>query len=235
MPNYSHGTAGVAQLAVAGRQLGRPDLVELARLGAEQVVAGADTSGEGFRAASADSCRRGLRRLLLRLVPRSDRHREPVRRARAGRGGGGRRSDPERVAGRGCPQPVVQRDPRPAVPRVLGQRRPVLRHGRGPRRVLDRFQATGAAEDIIFADRLATAIVQRSEPSPTEPTTGTGASTTPARPALPRSWRRLDAGSGRHRGGALPLRPGAGAGRQRPATGLPRRLVDGTGRTAATF
>jgi lantibiotic modifying enzyme len=51
MPNYSHGTAGIAAaLAVAGRQLERADLVELARLGAEELVASADTVDGGFRA-----------------------------------------------------------------------------------------------------------------------------------------------------------------------------------------
>ena len=50
MPNYSHGTAGVAAaLALAGWRAGRPDLVEAARLGAEQVVALADLDHDGFR------------------------------------------------------------------------------------------------------------------------------------------------------------------------------------------
>jgi hypothetical protein len=50
MPNYSHGTAGIAAaLAVAGDRLGRADLVELARLGAEHVVAIADSSDGGLK------------------------------------------------------------------------------------------------------------------------------------------------------------------------------------------
>ena len=50
MPNYSHGTAGVATaLAVAGWRLGRPDLVEAARRGAEHIVGMADMTGDGFR------------------------------------------------------------------------------------------------------------------------------------------------------------------------------------------
>ena len=50
MPNYSHGTAGVAAaLAVAGHRLGRADLVEVARLGAEHLVDMADLGGDGFR------------------------------------------------------------------------------------------------------------------------------------------------------------------------------------------
>ena len=39
MPNWSHGLAGIAgSLAVAGAELGRPDLVEAARSGAEHLV-----------------------------------------------------------------------------------------------------------------------------------------------------------------------------------------------------
>lgn len=49
MPNWSHGLAGIAgALAVAGSELGRPDLVEAARSGAEHLVTLADTSGDGF-------------------------------------------------------------------------------------------------------------------------------------------------------------------------------------------
>ena len=50
MPNYSHGTAGIAAaLAVAGRHLRRPDLVEAARLGAEHLITMADLTDGGFR------------------------------------------------------------------------------------------------------------------------------------------------------------------------------------------
>lgn len=50
MPNWSHGLAGVAgTLAAAGIQLGRPDLVETARLGAEHLVTLADRSDGGMR------------------------------------------------------------------------------------------------------------------------------------------------------------------------------------------
>ncbi len=50
MPNYSHGTAGIATaLAVAGHRLRRPDLVEAARLGAQHLVALADLDDAGFR------------------------------------------------------------------------------------------------------------------------------------------------------------------------------------------
>ena len=50
MPNWSHGLAGIAgSLAAAGLELGRPDLVDTARLGAEHLVTLADTSDGGMR------------------------------------------------------------------------------------------------------------------------------------------------------------------------------------------
>jgi lantibiotic modifying enzyme len=50
LPNYSHGTAGVATaLAVAGRKLRRADWVEAARLGAQHVLALADLRDGGCR------------------------------------------------------------------------------------------------------------------------------------------------------------------------------------------
>lgn len=49
MPNWSHGLAGIAgALAVAGSELGRPDLVEAARSGAEHLVSLGDASDGGF-------------------------------------------------------------------------------------------------------------------------------------------------------------------------------------------
>jgi hypothetical protein len=49
MPNWSHGLAGIAAaLAVAGSELGRPDLVEAARAGAEHLVTLGDTAEDGF-------------------------------------------------------------------------------------------------------------------------------------------------------------------------------------------
>jgi hypothetical protein len=49
MPNWSHGLAGIAgALAVAGTELGRPDLVAAARSGAEHLVSLADTRDGGF-------------------------------------------------------------------------------------------------------------------------------------------------------------------------------------------
>lgn len=50
MPNWSHGLAGIAgALAAAGVGLGRPDLVDAARLGAEHLVTLADTGDDGMR------------------------------------------------------------------------------------------------------------------------------------------------------------------------------------------
>jgi hypothetical protein len=50
MPNWSHGLAGIAgSLAAAGMALGRPDLVDASRLGAEHLTTLADTSEGGMR------------------------------------------------------------------------------------------------------------------------------------------------------------------------------------------
>jgi hypothetical protein len=50
MPNWSHGLAGIAgSLAAAGMVLGRPDLVDAARLGADHLVTLADTGDGGMR------------------------------------------------------------------------------------------------------------------------------------------------------------------------------------------
>ncbi len=50
MPNWSHGQAGIAgSLAAAGIALDRPDLVELARRGAEDLLVLGDTSDGGLR------------------------------------------------------------------------------------------------------------------------------------------------------------------------------------------
>jgi lantibiotic modifying enzyme len=52
MPNWSHGLAGIAgSLAAAGTALGRSDLVDAARRGAEHLVTLADTSDGGMRIA----------------------------------------------------------------------------------------------------------------------------------------------------------------------------------------
>jgi lantibiotic modifying enzyme len=50
MPNFSHGTAGIAAtLAIVGHHLGRQDALDAALLGAEHVVAIADTDDGLFR------------------------------------------------------------------------------------------------------------------------------------------------------------------------------------------
>ena len=49
MPNYSHGTAGIATaLAVAGQALGRPDFVDAAVQGARHLLAVGSLEGDGF-------------------------------------------------------------------------------------------------------------------------------------------------------------------------------------------
>lgn len=49
MPNLSHGLAGIATaLAVAGAELGRPELADAARRGAEHLVTLGDRSADGF-------------------------------------------------------------------------------------------------------------------------------------------------------------------------------------------
>jgi len=49
MPNFSHGLAGIAgTLALAGAELGRPDLTAAARRGAEHLVTRGDARGDGF-------------------------------------------------------------------------------------------------------------------------------------------------------------------------------------------
>lgn len=49
MPNLSHGLAGIAAtLTLAGSDLGRPDLVDAGRRGAQHLVSLADTSADGF-------------------------------------------------------------------------------------------------------------------------------------------------------------------------------------------
>jgi len=61
MPNWSHGLAGVAgTLAAAGIALGRRDLLEAARLGAEHLVTLADTSDGGMRVAHVVPGQEGL-------------------------------------------------------------------------------------------------------------------------------------------------------------------------------
>lgn len=61
MPNFSHGLAGiVAALAVAGVDLGRPELIDVARRGAEHLVTLGITDDRGFR--------------VPRVIPWAERH-----------------------------------------------------------------------------------------------------------------------------------------------------------------
>ncbi|HEX3589960.1 MAG TPA: lanthionine synthetase LanC family protein [Pseudonocardiaceae bacterium] len=65
MPNFSHGTAGVATaLAVAGHAVGRADFVAAARQGAEHLVSIASLDYDGF--------------VVEHTIPRSQREVEPV-------------------------------------------------------------------------------------------------------------------------------------------------------------
>ena len=65
MPNYSHGTAGVATaLAVAGQALGRPDFVDAAVRGARHLLAVGSLEGDGF--------------VVPHTIPPSSRDVEPV-------------------------------------------------------------------------------------------------------------------------------------------------------------
>lgn len=61
MPNFSHGLAGIAAvLAVAGVELGRPELVDVARRGAEHLVTLGINDDKGFR--------------VPRIIPWAERH-----------------------------------------------------------------------------------------------------------------------------------------------------------------
>ncbi|WP_198682386.1 lanthionine synthetase LanC family protein [Kribbella sp. VKM Ac-2569] len=61
MPNFSHGLAGIAAvLAVAGVELGRPELVDVARRGAEHLVTLGINDDKGFR--------------VPRVIPWAERH-----------------------------------------------------------------------------------------------------------------------------------------------------------------
>jgi hypothetical protein len=61
MPNFTHGLAGIAAaLSVAGVELGRPELVDVARRGAEHLVTLGITDDQGFR--------------VPRVIPWAERH-----------------------------------------------------------------------------------------------------------------------------------------------------------------
>jgi lantibiotic modifying enzyme len=170
MPNCSHGTAGIATaLAVAGRQLDRPELVELARLGAEQLVSLADTSGDGFRAPLQIPAAEGYEQFSYGWCH------GPT--GTANLFGALELARVKEVGGR---TPTAWRA---AAARTLAS------SGLPERRydgfwdndgrccgtagvldaVLDLVQVTGESEHLAFANRLAAAIVERSEPNPANP------------------------------------------------------------------
>ncbi|WP_433166076.1 lanthionine synthetase LanC family protein [Kribbella sp. CA-247076] len=61
MPNFSHGLAGIAAVvALAGAELGRPDLTDAARRGAEHLITLGTTDDQGFR--------------VPRVIPWDERH-----------------------------------------------------------------------------------------------------------------------------------------------------------------
>jgi lantibiotic modifying enzyme len=169
MPNYSHGTAGIAAaLAVAGHRLLRPDLVEAARLGAEHLVAVADLDDAGFR-------------LPLQVPPADDSEPYAYGWCHGPTGtahlfGALALAGVTSVAGRSCAE-WMDRAARSIQASGLPARlRPGFwdNDGRccGTAGVLDatlnRAQATGDATHLAFADRLAAALVGRAVRSPAE-------------------------------------------------------------------
>jgi len=170
MHNYSHGTAGVATaLAIAGRQLERPELLELAALGAEHLVSVADTSGEGFR--------------VPLQIPTAEGYEDfsygwchgPT--GTANLFGALELGGVTEVAGR---PPAAWRAA--AIRTLSASGLPERRYdgfwdndGRccGTAGVLDAVlnlvQSTDEPEHLAFADRLAAALIERSEPSPIDP------------------------------------------------------------------
>ena len=170
MPNYSHGTAGIATaLAVAGRQLDRPELLELGRLGAEHLVSLADTSGDGFRVPLQIPAADGLEDFSYGWC-----HGPTGTANLFGALGLAGVTD---VAGQ---SPTAWRAA--AARTVCSSGLPERRYdgfwdndGRccGTAGVLDAVlnlaQSTGDPEHLVFADRLAAALIERSEPSPADP------------------------------------------------------------------
>lgn len=170
MPNYSHGTAGIATaLAVAGRQLDRPDLVELAHLGAEHLVSLADTSCDGFRAPLQIPAAEGLEDFCYGWChgPTGTANLFGALELAGARDVAGRPPTAWRAAAARC---------------VASSGLPERRYDGfwdndglccGTAGVLDAVlnlaQATDEAEHLAFADRLAAALVERSEPSPVDP------------------------------------------------------------------
>ena len=137
MPNWSHGLAGIAaSLAVAGIELDRPGPGRGGRAAARSTsspsVTPATAASRCPHVIPAGETRHG--RVTYTLVPRPDRHLPAVRRPRPRRRRRSRAS--RRAAGSARCLHCVRTSghPRAAPPRLLGQRRPLLRHGRRRRR-----------------------------------------------------------------------------------------------------
>lgn len=142
MPNWSHGLAGIAAaLAVAGAELDRPDLVAAARSGAEHLVTLGDTSDGGFVVphfipsledfdeVTFTWCHGPIgTSLLFRALEQACV--EDV----AG-------ESPDRLAPPLPPERAELRSARSDPAGLLGQRWPVLRHGRCRRRLPRRVAA----------------------------------------------------------------------------------------------
>ncbi len=170
MPNYSHGTAGVATaLAVAGHHLGRSDLVDVARLGAEHLVGMADTAGGGFR--------------LPLQVPPVDGDTEPYTygwchgpTGTANLFGALRLAGVDSVAGRSCAEWIDRAARSVRASGLPARLRPGFWDNDGRccgtagvlSATLDHAQDTGDAAHLAFADELAAALVERSVPSPAD-------------------------------------------------------------------
>ena len=164
MPNFSHGTAGVASaLALAGVALDRPELVEAAVHGAEEVVALGSPDVDGLAVPHVipeppgydeDDARLGL-------VPRADGHVGALRRARAAPAST-RLPDALRTTGTAsacapCAGPGSRERRHPGFwdndGRCCGTA------GVGDT-ILDAWQRGGGADDLAFAVRLADAILE---------------------------------------------------------------------------
>ena len=142
MPNWSHGQAGIAgALAAAGVALDRPDLVEAARLARSTCSPSATPATAGCGFDHRIPGQEGLDTLHLLLVPRAGRHVAAVRRAGPRRRARGRWPHAVRL-GAGVPALAPRlRHPRAPLPRLLGQRRALLRYGGRRRRGAQRLAA----------------------------------------------------------------------------------------------
>ena len=134
MPNWSHGQAGIAAaLAAAGMTLERADLVGRATSGAEYLLSMAETSDGGLRLASPNprGSRPGHFHVLRCHGPtETSLLYAPLDRAEVPAVA----SATPRELELACLHSLrVSGIPRAPIPRRLGQRRPLLRHGRGRR------------------------------------------------------------------------------------------------------